>query len=32
MKQQPNMAFGHMEVRVDMAASEAEEQITYLYK
>jgi DNA mismatch repair protein MSH5 len=26
------LAFGHMEVRVNMEATEAEEQITYLYK
>jgi len=32
IKPQRNMVFGHMEVRVDTEATEAEEQITYLYK
>lgn len=28
----PTAAFGHMEVRVDLEASDVEDQITYLYK
>ena len=29
---QPSLAFGHMEVRVDEASSEVDQQLTYLYK
>ncbi|KAL8942309.1 MAG: hypothetical protein Q9211_001455 [Gyalolechia sp. 1 TL-2023] len=28
----PQLAFGHMEVRIDMEAETAEDQVTYLYK
>lgn len=28
---QPNLAFGHMQVRVDVKAAEIENQVTYLY-
>ena len=29
---QPSLAFGHMEVRLDEASSEVDQQLTYLYK
>ncbi|KAL8771108.1 MAG: hypothetical protein Q9209_003279 [Squamulea sp. 1 TL-2023] len=32
LQPRPRLAFGHMEVRVDMEAEVVEEQITYLYK
>ncbi|KAI4256406.1 MAG: hypothetical protein L6R42_006240 [Xanthoria sp. 1 TBL-2021] len=32
LQPRPPLAFGHMEVRVDMEAEAVEEQITYLYK
>lgn len=31
LEERPELAFGHMEVRVDIAAKAVEEQITYLY-
>ena len=32
LQPRPHLAYGHMEVRVDMEAEAVEEQITYLYK
>jgi DNA mismatch repair protein MSH5 len=32
LKPRPALKFGHMEVRIDTAASEVGDQITYLYK
>jgi DNA mismatch repair protein MSH5 len=32
LRPRPALAFGHMEVRIDINASEASDQITYLYK
>lgn len=32
LHERPEMAFAHMEVRVDSQASEIDGQITYLYK
>lgn len=32
LQPRPLLAFGHMEIRVDMEADAVEEQITYLYK
>lgn len=32
LKSRPYLAFGHMEVRIDTAAANVSEQVTYLYK
>lgn len=32
LQPRPSLAFGHMEVRIDMDAEAIEDQITYLYK
>lgn len=32
LKPAPTLAFGHMEVRVDIDATDVSDQITYLYK
>lgn len=32
LQPRPNLAFAHMEVRVDRDARELEDQLTYLYK
>ena len=32
LKEHPNLAFGHMDVRMDKEALEVEDQVTYLYK
>ena len=32
LRARPSLAFGHMDLRVDMEEEEMENQITYLYK
>lgn len=32
LKERPNLAFGHMEVRVDIEAEAIDDQVTYLYR